>query len=229
MIRTCNRLLVNQVKMFGKLSDQSELELFKAQLDISRVSYSKQTIGWQQTYEENRLKVQRYRSIFFFLAFCFLLLSITVYHLNIYYTIFFLGEVHLVAKGALCTISLILALAALLVGRSISVAKEAALQLTLRAKRRLTHASARKAIQYNLPDSIWKQEQKNPHSLLKQIYKEALDKIAESKQYALFLLYKIEASKEIDLSMREQLFNQALIEIERQLKEIIQAFEKDLF
>lgn len=195
-----------------------ELELFKQQLRGVDDSSN-------HTYVISQEKVRWYRMVFFGIGFLFLLLAALIFRQNmVIFTVFF-GDVGLLAKGFLGSISLALSFCAMVFGYSLCIAKEASHHLASKTKRKLIKLYGRKRLEQGIQGLFFVGQNYSKYAALKNEYHQAAELVEEQREITTHLLREIQKYGTAEASYRELLFNQALAELNDRLKEILHSFK----
>ncbi len=194
-----------------------ELAIFKQQLK----NYFPKVYTHYQYFN----KVRYYQTIFFSLAFLFLILGGIIFYQNIAFTDILFGDLRLLVRNSVSGLSACLAIFAAGIGYSLCVASEAAESLAYKARKKLAKIYTRKRIEFGVRGFLSFPDYNNDQALLlKAAYREIHDKINEKKAETIDLLREIRSTKGFDTGNHELLFSQALVDMDEQLKQYLQNF-----
>lgn len=175
-----------------------------------------------QLYHHHKKAAWLYRSIFFGIAALFFTLLITMYFQKTSWFVLTYFSQHVMAKIFACTICGSLGIGSFLIGLSIKAEKESVSQLFRSFRSKLFRVYMRKRMLLG-----WKQIVAFVHHAsdgISQDYDHALEGLNEKREGALNLMKQIRQSRNLDVATRENLFTQALSELQDDLHAITQAF-----
>lgn len=195
-----------------------ELELFKQQFQ------GKGKIGLRYTFAECNYRIRFYRAIFFAIGILFLGLSFLIFQHNLILFSIFFGNLSLLAKGILMSVSLGFSFTACLIGYSLCAAREASAHLYSKAKRKLFQIYTRKRLDRGIFGLFNIGTNCDKYYSLKHRYQDAVHLIEEYKEETTLLLQKIQLYVSVEEHYRELLFNQALCELYDKLQMCLQTF-----
>lgn len=179
-------------------------------------------------YQAGRKKTLLYRTIFYGLGLLFVFLSFFIYSQTMTWAGSVIFVNYAATKIAVCMFTFILGVLSCFVGYSIRTEKEAANQLVHRAKAKINRILSYKKAEFGLPRLLYFGPQLKKHMAAKEMYHDALEKIQESKKTTHALLEQIAKTKDLESALVEKLFNQAILELNDKLHQIIGDFKKNL-
>ncbi|MBA2728585.1 MAG: hypothetical protein H0U49_10495 [Parachlamydiaceae bacterium] len=195
-----------------------ELALFKQQL--------KDTPAKMLRFSEYSGKVRLYRSIFFALSILFLCLGAVIFYQNIVFSHMVFGELRTIIRNFVSTFSVCIGLIAAVLGCSLCIVKEATESVACKARRKLARIYTRKRIEYGIRNfCVWAQTNEKG-VLLKMAHLETHDKINDKKAETADLLREICKTNGFDTINHQLLFNQALAEMNDNIKQHLQNFKE---
>jgi hypothetical protein len=206
------------------LQEKNYVELHKF-----RQKVEEQKIGpHHQPYRAGRKKTLAYRTIFYSLGLLFLFLCIFIYTqtMNWSGTLIFVN--YTATKMAICAFTFILSVASCIIGQTIKIEKEAANQLIHRAQNKIRRILSYKKAEFGLSRFLSFGHQFKKHVAAKESFHDTWEKIRESKKVTYALLEQIANTKGLDSAALEKLFNQAILELNDKLHNIIIDFKKKL-
>lgn len=202
-----------------QISSYPELESFRRQLEHTKTSFK------HKPYTSQKRKVMHYRAIFFAFGFLFLLLGMIVhYKTSILASSLLFGNIATL-KFVMSAICLLLAGSAFVFSILMRTDKEVANRLIAHAKRKLKRAYERKWIELGVKPFFLFSKERRPVLTLKQHYRDARVKIHDHREEVFSLLQQVSNSMEIDPKTRENLYNQAMCELNEKLALTIQSFQ----
>lgn len=174
-------------------------------------------------YYIHKKNVFKYRIIFVSLGLLFIGLALFVFlektswFCNMLFTNCYLVQASL---SGLC---LLLSATAMCIAYHIRPEKEAVQHLAQRAKQRITKIYSQKCPHFGFGWLLILRGDKQAATLLK-AYHDAADKLHELKTSTLALVRHVANSQHLDFHNKEQLFNQALLELKEKLNWIVRSF-----
>lgn len=178
-------------------------------------------------YSANKSKVMSYQGIFLAFSLIFLTLAGLIYYKTTNWTCSLFFGNFMMIKTLISTFCLFLFFSSMWVALSMRIEREAMNHLSRRAKKRLAKIYGRIKAElgfttfysFNDPKAIY----------LWQLYKDAKDKLADRKEETLLVFSRIKNSNDIDPEIKEDLYNQAILEYHDQLYTIILDFKNAKF
>lgn len=178
-------------------------------------------------YSANKSKVMSYQGIFLAFSLIFLTLAgLLCYKTTNWTCSLFFGNFMMI-KTSIITSSLFFFLSSMWIALSMRTEREAINHLAKRAKKRLSKIHSRFRAEQGF---TFIQSFNDPKSAyLKHLYKEAKDRLEDRREETLLLFSRIKDSKEVDPEIKEDLYNQAILEFHDQLYSIILGFKNAKF
>ncbi len=174
-------------------------------------------------YSANKKRVMAYQGIFLGFSLVFLTLAGLMCFKTTNWTCSLLFGNFMMIKTFIITLSLFLFLSSMWVALSMRTEREAINHLTKRAKKRLSKMYDRLKAELGITSFY---SFSDPKALcLKHLYREARDKIEDRREETLLLFSRIKDSKDVDPEIKEDLYNQAILEFHDQLYTVILAFK----
>lgn len=203
-------------------TDNSYPELYdlREQIEIERNG------PHHRPYSTNKKRVMAYQGIFLGFSLIFLTLAGLMCFKTTNWTCSLLFGNIMMIKTFIITFSFFLFLASVWTALSMRTEREAVNHLAKRAKKRLRAVYARKQAELGVTSIFSHSDPKA--AFLKQLYKEARDKIQDRLEETLLLFSRIKDSKEVDPESKEDLYNQAILEFHDLLYAIILEFRPAL-
>lgn len=177
-----------------------------------------------QHYTVNKKIVMKYRLIFAGLGTLFTTLGFIVYHKTLIMANNLLLGTWQVPKVSICTFCAIMALVAFAMAFLMRPEKEMINKLWTHAKRKLGRLYSQKGLELGHKGVIAFGDERRKVLALKHAYNEARDKISEKREEILHLVEKIANSRDMDSRTKENLFNQAALDFNDKINEIIRPF-----
>lgn len=170
-------------------------------------------------YLAGKKKAQAYRMIFSCIGLAFLFIFAFVYHQSANWSYLLIFDNWFVPKHMLCGACLILSAISFGICYSLRAEKEAVQQLVSRAHRKLKRSFAHKKAEIGKSSS---------HKMLvfRQAFHEAWEKINDSREVTIHLFEQIANESRRNMKAKEELFNQAILELNDKLQHILQKFVK---
>lgn len=212
------RSLLLGIHQYSKnLTTYDELEQFRLQIEEERIG------PHHRPYHALGKKTRVYRSIYYSLALLFFGLAFLVYTQTLNWSCSLLFENFWTAKVGVCLLCLSLGTAAFSFSFLIRQEKEAVLQLIERAHQKIKQIYKRKQVEncYNNSSNYTHSQQM---MYLKHSSQEALVKIQESKEIVFLLFDQISQSLDKH-EVKEELYNQSILELGEKLNQIILKFK----
>lgn len=178
-----------------------------------------------QPYQSTQKKVLFYQIVFILIGMLFLFLCALSYTHTMNWSTSFLFENTAIAKIFLCSFCFITACSSLGVASSMRTEREALINLVHRAQKKLKRIHAKKIARLHLKP-IEDLEKERFAQAIKVIYQDTLEKVLESKEVAVNLVAEIVQSEED--TVRIDLFNEAILELNDRLHYLIQRFKSIL-
>lgn len=181
-----------------------------------------------QPYHAGRKRTIAYRTIFYGLGLLFLFLCIFMYTQSMNWSGSLIFVNYSAVKMTLCIFTFVMAVAACIIGTSISTEKEAANQLIQRAQNKIRRILSYKKAEFGLTRFLSFGHQFKKHMAAKEVFHDSWEKIRESQKVTHALLEQISKTKGMDNPSKEKLYNQAILELNDKLSLIITDFKKKL-
>jgi len=199
----------------------TELEQFRHTAEESGIDIH------HQPYHRKKKQVLTYRAIFLGLGILFLILTLIVIFMT--HQLPWLEHVWTLSftttKSFVAFVGIILTLFSLWLAYSLRTEKEAAIHIFHKASHKLTQIYAQKHLKADLTRFSWFGSSYTRFNALKQEYRMAQRELEEQKDQTLFLLGHINNNDAISLEQKEQLFNQALLELKDKLQGVLRKFK----
>lgn len=177
-------------------------------------------------YSANKSKVMSYQGIFLAFSLIFLTLAGLMCFKTTNWTCSLLFGNFMMIKTFIITLSLFFFLSSMWVALSMRTEREAANHLARRAKRRLYKMYARCKAEQGITAL---QSFNDPKAaFLKQLYHEAKDKLEDRLTETRLVFGRIKNSQDLDPEIKEDLYNQAILELHDQLYGLILEFKEIL-
>lgn len=195
-----------------------ELQLFRQQIE------SAQNGICHQPYTVECKKVTYYRTVFLGFSFIFLALSFVLFFHKMSWPFHLYAGILNVSKTLALTFSLFLSAAALLLGLRLHPEKDAAAHLARKAKQKLAAIYTRKNVESGLRSFFAFGLTYRKSEVFRQTYKEIREKINEKHEHTLYFMERIAEAKQLNWKTKEELFNQALLELDDKLHLLVHTF-----
>lgn len=209
----------SRVVHIQQMSAYPELARFRQKL------LNMETASLARPHAYYRRKSMLYRSSFigfsavFFSLFLFLLFhKASLFGANIL-------PIGIAMKATGCTFSFIMGLIALAMGCSISADREAVSFIWRQERFRLKRLYSQKRLKYGWK-SFLPPLASSPLALLMDEFHHALEKMDEIKEHTRFLLRRLRQTELLDIKARDRVRNQALLDMQEQLRAIVHSFQK---
>jgi hypothetical protein len=197
------------------------------ELNIFREKIINKTLHNPDPLSSIKKNVLFYQLIFFGIGFFFLFLTNFIFSSKMSWTwVAYFGNSH-IAKSMLCILCGIFCMTTFCIGLSLKVEREAVSLLVNKASHKLSRIFSRQKSEYGLHFFSKRSNLKN-YLIFRQNFYEALDKIKEIKEETFHIMHKIKEAKNLEEHQKNNLFNQALTELDYELKDILVSFQKKI-
>lgn len=172
-------------------------------------------------------KVLTYKSIFLALGLLFLVLGAFIYMRTfaLPFTYFLLGTFY-IAKNLVCGFCGMAGTASLLISHSLRTDREIVGHIIRKGRRNLSKLYARKKIEHKLNSFMNFGPAYQKSLVLSHTYRETHDKILDLKEETLHLFQRILSADHLNGGRKEHLYNQAVLEMDLRLEEILLNFKE---
>lgn len=215
-----NTRLLAPIPLFtSRRQEYTKLRLFKNRIELEKTGPN------YKPYSTMKSSVMLYRTIFLGFGALYFLLGIILFFnsLNWSYTFLFGNSIDL--KLAFCGLCAIASSSGILIGFTLRTEIEAAKRLYGKAKRRLKKFYDRKLVKFGVIRFLSFGQEYRKTLALKQMYLDSLEKLQEYKEETLQILDQIARSNSLDGRMKEELFNQAILELDDKMNLVIHTFK----
>jgi len=196
-----------------------DLNVFKKELEVQK------NTPHHRPYSASKGRVTLYKLIFWAFAGIFTILGSAIYMKSFTWAVSFLfGEV-IQLRALLCFLCGTLAVSSGGVGFFLRPDREAKQQLAKEAKYRLRKIYHHQLIHHGVQGTLLFGEDYRKYSALRHSYQDTLDLVREKKKEARVLLDRILHSKSLDSETKEELSNQALLQLRDHLSEILKKYQ----
>lgn len=202
-----NREMSNLSVYSNRRGEYPELYLFRNQIEIQ------QDNPQFKPYTITKSRVMLYRWIFLSIGFIYFILGSILYNKTLTWPCTFLFGSSFPIKTFLLSFCSISAASSLVVGFSIKSEREAVKRLCRQFRQRVQKIYERKLVKFEVKRFLSFGREYRKSTAFKQLYQDALEKIEEYKEDAMHLLDGIAKSPSLDDRMKEELFNQAILEL----------------
>ncbi|MFQ5729402.1 MAG: hypothetical protein ACE5GN_03480 [Waddliaceae bacterium] len=202
----------------NKLAKYQELHLFKTQIE------SEQYGPKFKPYSATKKNVSVYRMIFLCIGALYFLLGLILFYKSLSWTCSVLFGSCFYIKTLLCSFCGFSAVSSVILGFLLKTEKEAAKRLYRHSKRRIRQIYERKMIKFGVKRFFSFGEEYRKFRSFKHLYLDALEKLQECKDNTLYLLDSISRSGSLDSRMREELYNQAILELKDRSEIVIRTY-----
>lgn len=225
----------NPADMFRKLFDKDsrapvqvysnknrsypELHLFKSQIELDGNG------PLHKPYSSAKASVLLYRAIFLSIGVLYFFLGIFLYSKSLTWTCSLLFGSSFLVKALLCSVCAASSLYCIVLGFLLKPEREAVKKVYRQSKARLLSTFERKALSHGIKGYYLYGKEYRRALALRQTYNEAAEKMHEHKDEANLLVQRIAGSNTFDEAQKEELFNQAILELKDKLDNIICNFK----
>lgn len=206
------------VKLGAVRKKYQELDLFRREIDQAKAGVHHQPFTYYKKI------VLMYRTAFLGFSLLFLILGTICFNIHIIH-LWGLFSSTSVVKGFFVALCSLLSLGGISLALGMKTEKEAVHAITKAAKASIAKMHSRRKAKLGMK---WYLAFLGPHKeevdAIKHSYDEAIEKILVKKEEALHLLHNIATAETLESSEKEDLMNQALLELKEQLRGIIENF-----
>lgn len=199
------------VKLGAVRKKYQELDLFRKEIDQAKAGVH------HQPYTYYKKIVLMYRTAFLGFSLLFLILGTICFNIHIIH-LWGLFESTSVVKGFFVALCSLLSLGGISLALGMKTEKEAVHAITKTSKASIAKIYSRRRAKFGIK---WYLAFLGPHKeeveAIRHTYEEVLEKIIVKREEALHLLHNIGTAETLDLTEKEDLMNQALIELKEQL------------
>lgn len=196
----------------------ADLQLFREQIEIHTVSH--------RPYTQHKRKIKTYRLIFLGLAALYMTLAILFFYtLSPYMTNFVLGSYSFLLKNGVCALFAFASLASTVFSYFLSAEKEATQLIYRKTKLKLREVYKRNIAKAGLKRFIVIGKARQDLFNFKQVYHDSIDRLHHYKDETFHLIERILSSDSMDSSKQEHLLNQALLEMNDKMSDVLHRFK----
>lgn len=197
-----------------------DLESFRQEIEESKAGLH------HQPYTANRRTVTYYKFIFFGIAILFLGLGVTAMSMPTYPGSHLILNTYTLLKGIAVTVSAFLSISSLAIALTLRAEREAVLQYVRKTRAQLATVFARKHVKLGIKRffAIFGNDRRQSDAL-KNMYHEALEKVADIKDESMHLVNRISTANTLDKAQKETLLNQAIEELNDKLRQLVRSFK----
>lgn len=196
------------------------LHLFKHQIESDKMGH------FYRPYSFHKPSVYLYRLIFLGIGALYSLLAFILLIKTLSWTSEFLFGSKFYVKTTLLGICGLIGTSSLLMSFSMRPEKEAVKKAIRKGKTKLKRAYVRKKIQHGLNVLFSFGELRHKALAFNHHFHEMMAKLYEEQEEAYHLVDRISRTKSVDYATREELFNQAIIELHRKIEGLVHYFER---
>lgn len=207
-------------RLFPYHERYNDLESFRQQIEESKAGFH------HRPYTSHKKSVGVYRSIFCAISLLFIFLGLSAFSLpSIIHTGLLFGTLT-TAKGVIIGLCSLFSIASLTIGLMMQAEKEAVVSCVKGAKKQIARIYRRKGLKLSWERPLlFSRPKRLQAKLLRQSYREKLDKIDDKKDETLHLVHRITTAETLNLSEKESLLNQAIEELGEKLQSLIHSFK----
>ncbi|MGA8164880.1 MAG: hypothetical protein WB791_07655 [Waddliaceae bacterium] len=196
----------------------SELFLFKQQIEV------KQNLPYLRPFTSNKAMMILYRFVFLGLAVLYLILGLILYSKPFSWSCSFLFGNCSLLKTFLCTSCVLASSALFMLGLVMKPERELLKKTFRRAKRMLKRKHNQKLLKYHVKRYFLFGEEYRKTLAFKQFYQESLEKLYDCLEETDQLLSHVARSSPLESHMKEELYNQALLECSDKMSRTVNTF-----
>lgn len=178
-------------------------------------------------YSANKSKVMSYQGIFLAFSLIFLTLAGLLHFKTTNWTCSLFFGNFMMIKTFITTLSLFFFFSSMWVALSMRIERETINHLAKRAKKRLSKLYAKIRAENGFSSFYFLDDPKS--AFLRQLYRETRDRIEDRREETLLLFSRIKNSQDVDPEIKEDLYNQAVLEFHDQLHTILLDFKNSKF
>lgn len=202
----------------NKSNVYSELFLFKQQINI------KPNHPYLKPYSNKKISINLYRAVFLSLGILYLLLGLILFFKPFSWSCSFLFGNCSLLKTFLCTFCVVTSTSSLILGFFTRPERELMKKIFRKAKQQLKKKYNQKLQKYNVKKYFFFGEEYRKTLAFKQFYQESLEKFHDYLEETYHLLSHIRRSTSLERHMKEELYNQALLECSDKMNLTVSTF-----
>ncbi len=199
--------------------DYPLLHLFKHQIEADKTGF------YHRPYSIHKPSVHFYRSIFFSIGLIYTLLATVLFLKTLNWNSEYLFGSNLVVKSILLILCSAIGSSSLLMGLFMTPEKESVKKTIRKGRAKLQRSYSKKRIQHGLKSLFAFGEERVKSQAFNHHFHDILARLYEEQEECLLLLDRISRCKSLDSLAREELLNQALLELHRKIEGLVHVFE----
>lgn len=196
------------------------LHLFKDEIDIDKSSPQHKPYTFQKT------PILVYRMIFLTIGVIYFIFVAILLSKSLSWTCGLIFGNSLAVKSTLLSICGSISLSSILMGLCMTTEKETVKSAVRQAKKEIKRIHERKLTQNGVKRFFANEQDLRKSTAFKQHFQDTVDQLFFEQKEATRLVDRISKSDSMNREAREELFNQAIIELRRKLDHMIQVFER---
>ncbi|CDZ81051.1 hypothetical protein BN1013_01579 [Candidatus Rubidus massiliensis] len=223
-IKNYNQTLLQSLYLFNQeqISPYKNLHAFREKIELKKQS------PHHLPYKFEEKKVQLYQTIFCSFGLIFALLSAFVAFYARQFSLLIFHHHFIVPKAFIIFIPTVLSLAAFILMYNLSPQREALRRIMETAKKRMRRAYLKKIAFLSFKKGHNFFQRYTLTSSLRHDYLSSLEKMDDCKAVTAALLKKIDECEETDSSVREHLYNEALLEFNDKIHSVLHQFQNEI-
>lgn len=213
--------------MITEAREKQEIKPSAYDLHLFKMLIEKSKSGLQyKPYTSNKLKVYAYKGIFFAISLFFVLVSLHLYTTNISWTAQFIFGSSGNARFFFCALSFLLGIFSCYTALKIVPHRELASSIIRNAKRKANRLYRKKLFFLSYQRIIEASEIKDAETCWRFALDDVQEEFDELLSKSHLLLDRISISRRLSQSEKEKLFNEALVELQTELSNILKNFSE---